>query len=64
MRLYRINASAASKTIVLHAFPGPAGAHVKGEPVFPEVGSQATRNYFHVAQWGWAERVPEDTEAC
>ena len=64
-----INASSAGKTIVIHAFPGPAGALVNGGPMFPVRGNQsnpvpALRNDFRVAQWGGAERVPEDAEAC
>jgi hypothetical protein len=64
-----INASSAGKTIVIHAFPGPAGALVDGGPLFPVRGNQSNpipylRNDFHVAQWGGAERVPEDADAC
>ena len=64
-----INASAAGKIIVVHAFPGPAGALLTNrttgerEPMFPSRGDAATGNTFHVAQWAGAERVPEDPEA-
>jgi len=64
-----INASAAGKTIVIHAFPGPAGALIKdptgqNEPMFPVRGNTSTGNTFKVAQWAGSERVPEDADAC
>eukprot|EP01052_Picozoa_sp_SAG31_P010116 SAG31_NODE_545_length_14238_cov_15.518849_3_plen_480_part_00 len=60
-----INASAAGKTVVIHAFPGPAG---KNDPLqggmFPTRGDVATKNTFHVAAWAGPEPVPTDAAAC
>ena len=60
-----INASAAGKTVVIHAFPGPAGINdPKQGGMFPTRGNMATRNTFHVAAWAGDVPVPEDPNAC
>ena len=67
-----INASTAGKTIVIHSFPGPAGAIIKNattgkaEPLFPVRGKDKTfhGNNFRVAQWAGAVPVPADAQGC
>jgi hypothetical protein len=59
-----INASSEGKTIMIHAFPGPAGTTAGTEGMFPTRGNTSTGNTFHVAQWAGQERVPEDAHAC
>eukprot|EP00041_Stephanoeca_diplocostata_P006875 m.95173 g.95173 ORF g.95173 m.95173 type:complete len:204 (-) comp16588_c0_seq4:302-913(-) len=58
-----INASAAGKTIVIHAFPGPAGTNSYGD-MFPEIGDIKTGNTFHAAQWAGPQRVPTTGAGC
>ena len=53
-----INASNAGKTIVIHAFPGPAGANDQAQGgMFPTRGNTTTRNTFHVAAWAGPAKV-------
>jgi len=59
-----INASAAGKTVVVHAFPGPAGSNAFPGGMFPERGDPTEGNTFHVAQWAGPVRVPETAEGC
>ena len=60
-----INASAAGKTVVIHAFPGPAGINdPKQGGMFPTRGNMATHNTFHVAAWAGNVPVPEDPNSC
>ena len=60
-----INASNAGKTIVIHAFPGPAGANDKAQGgMFPTRGDTATGNTFHVAAWAGPVKVPQTAEEC
>ncbi len=58
------NATAAGKTVVIHAFPGPAGTQAGGEGMFPTRGNTSTGNTFHVAAWAGAQHVQESAEAC
>jgi hypothetical protein len=60
-----INASNAGKTIVIHAFPGPAGANDQAQGgMFPTRGDTATGNTFHVAAWAGPVQVPQTAEEC
>jgi hypothetical protein len=58
------NASAGGKTVIVHAFPGPAGTTAGGEGMFPTRGDTATGNTFHVAAWAGAEKVPSTADGC
>lgn len=57
------NASAAGKTVVVHAFPGPAGTTAGGEGMFPIRGNTATGNIFHAAAWAGPIPLPESADA-
>jgi hypothetical protein len=59
-----MNASVAGKTIVIHAFPGPAGTQGGGEGMFPTRGNKTTGNTFHVAAWAGSEHVPITAAGC
>ncbi len=61
-----INASAAGKTVVIHAFPGPAGYNDPKEGMFPTRGPPG--NQFKVAAWHLGpdapSPVPESADEC
>ena len=60
-----MNASAAGKTIVLHAVPGPAGANDASQGgMFPTRGDVAHHNTFHAAAWAGPNKVPATGDGC
>ena len=54
-----INASTAGKTVIIHAYPGPAGV-ITG--MFQPRGDVANKNAFHIAEWAGPLKVPIDPE--